>query len=476
MSLESARTVLIADDETNLRKVLAALLRREGFSVLTASDGEEALALMERARVDLLITDLRMPKLDGMGLLRRLQEEHKLVPTVVLTAHGTVDLAVEAMKLGAFDFMTKPFDKDELRMVINKAAATAALSHTEAHHAPGGRYGLIGESARLQEVFRTIEKVAATPSTVLITGESGTGKELVASALHHHSPRKDKPFIRINCAAIPKDLIESELFGYEKGAFTGAVSAKPGRFELADQGTLFLDEIGEVPLEMQVKLLRALQESEFERVGGVSTTKVDVRLVTATNRDLKEEIAAGRFREDLYYRLNVVPIVLPPLRDRIEDIPLLVEHFRVKYNERLGKRVEGASPETIERFQNYTWPGNIRELENVMERAILFAEGAVIDAEELPEQILKANRPAPELPVKNQPNPIGPLKEIVRQHTESVEKELIQRALEETGGNVTKAARRLSISRKSLQNKMKEFNLREPSASEEGDQDSSPPG
>jgi DNA-binding NtrC family response regulator len=476
MSLESARTVLIADDETNLRKVLAALLRREGFSVLTASDGEEALALMERARVDLLITDLRMPKLDGMGLLRRLQDEHKNIPTVVLTAHGTVDLAVEAMKLGAFDFMTKPFDKDELRMVINKAAATAELSHREPHHAPGGRYGLIGESTSLQDVFRTIEKVASTPSTVLITGESGTGKELVAAALHHHSPRKGRPFIRINCAAIPKDLIESELFGYEKGAFTGAVSAKPGRFELADQGTLFLDEIGEVPLEMQVKLLRALQESEFERVGGVSTTKVDVRLVAATNRDLKEEIAAGRFREDLFYRLNVVPIVLPPLRDRIEDIPLLVEHFRAKYNERLQKRVEGASSEAIERLQNYTWPGNIRELENVMERAILFAEGGTIQAEELPEQILKAKKAAPELPVKNQPTPIGPLKEIVRQHTESVEKELIQRALEETGGNVTKAARRLSISRKSLQNKMKEFGLREQLAPEDAEHDSNPPG
>lgn len=476
MSLEPARTVLIADDETNLRKVLAALLRREGFTVLSAANGEEALSILERARVDLLITDLRMPKLDGMGLLRRLQEEHRHIPTVVLTAHGTVDLAVEAMKLGAFDFMTKPFDKDELRLVINKAAATADLSHAEAHHAPGGRYGLIGESARLQEVFRTIEKVAATPSTVLITGESGTGKELVASALHHHSPRKDKPFIRINCAAIPKDLIESELFGYERGAFTGAVSAKPGRFELADQGTLFLDEIGEVPLEMQVKLLRALQESEFERVGGVSTTKVDVRLVTATNRDLKEEITAGRFREDLYYRLNVVPIVLPPLRDRVEDIPLLVEHFRLKYNERLGKRVEGVSPEAIERLQHYTWPGNIRELENVMERAILFTESSVIEADELPEQIVRAKPSAPELPSRSQPTPIGPLKEIVRQHTESVEKELIQRALEETGGNVTKAARRLSISRKSLQNKMKEFNLRDPGREDEAEPDSTPPG
>jgi transcriptional regulator with PAS, ATPase and Fis domain len=319
--------------------------------------------------------------------------------------------------------------------------------------------------------MRTIEKVAVTPSTVLITGESGTGKELVASALHNQSPRKDKPFIRINCAAIPRDLIEAELFGFEKGAFTGAVSSKPGRFELADGGSLFLDEIGEIPLEMQVKLLRALQESEFERVGGVTTTRVDVRLIAATNRDLRAEIAAGRFREDLFYRLNVVPIELPPLRDRAEDIPALVEHFLQKYSKRLNKRVEKVSDGAMACLVSYTWPGNIRELENVMERAVVFSEGGLITPDELPDQVRKTPDSAldsqdlesdrgtkNELPL----TPIGPLKEIVRQHTESLEKDLITRALEETGGNVTQAARKLAISRKSLQNKMKELRLREP--------------
>lgn len=466
MALNTPKTILVVDDEANLRKVLSAMLRREGFSVLTAADGAEALALLASHRVDVLLTDLRMPQLDGMALLERTHAEYPGTPVVMLTAHGTVDTAVTAMKLGAFDYLTKPFDKEELQVVMQKAAASADLSLSEPSEADDGRFGVVGNSSVLQDVFRTIDKVAPSPSTVLVTGESGTGKELIARALHERSPRSEKPFIRINCAAIPRELMESELFGYEQGAFTGAVGSKPGRFELADEGTLFLDEIGEIPLEMQVKLLRALQESEFERVGGVTTTRVDVRLVAATNQDLAQLVRDGAFREDLYYRLNVVPIVLPPLRDRRDDIPLLAHHFLKKYNERLGKTVEAVDEGALSLLKGYAWPGNIRELENVMERAILFAENHTITADELPDQVRSPDAPAEAAVSQSSQDltptgPVGPLKEIVRQHTETVEKDLIRRALDETGGNVTKAARRLEISRKSLQNKMKELGLRD---------------
>ncbi|MGZ3447926.1 MAG: sigma-54-dependent transcriptional regulator, partial [Myxococcaceae bacterium] len=299
--------VLVIDDEANLRKVLAALLRRDGYDVTIAEDGEMGLAEFQKNAADAVITDLVMPKLGGMEVLRAINASDPEVPVIIITAHGTVDSAVEAIKLGAFDYVTKPFDQRELSNVLAKAIRTHESARRNAR-GERGRPSLVGESPQMQDVLRIIDKVADTPSTVLITGESGTGKELIATALHEGSSRHDKPFIRINCAAIPRDLIESELFGYERGAFTGAVTSKPGRFELADGGTLFLDEIGEIPVEMQVKLLRALQESEFERVGGIKTTRVDVRLIAATNRDLNQEIEAGRFRKDLYYRLAVVPI------------------------------------------------------------------------------------------------------------------------------------------------------------------------
>jgi len=312
----------------------------------------------------------------------------------------------------------------------------------------------------LQQV---ISKVADAPSTVLIQGESGTGKELVATALHEQSWRRDRPFIKINCAAIPRELVEAELFGFEKGAFTGAIQSKPGRFELADGGTLFLDEIGEIPIEMQVKLLRAIQESEFERVGGVKTTRVVVRLIAATSRDLTREIAAGRFREDLYYRLNVVPIHLPPLRERRDDIPLLVEHFRQKYNARLKKNVERIEDDALAALAGYSWPGNIRELENVLERTILFAERPVIRAADLPPS-LRARPISPEELAAaggpGHPTTPGPLKVIVKEQVQAVERDLIVRGLEVTNGNVTRTAKLLKISRKSLQMKMKEFGLR----------------
>ena len=363
-----------------MRRVLEAMLRREGYEVITAANGIEAIGGMAtKGGVHTVITDLKMPGLDGMGLLKRLSAEYPDVPVVMITAHGSVESAVEAVKLGAFDYLEKPFEQEQIRQVVAKALNTYALARRDARpEEPSGQHGrfrLVGQSPAIRTIYGVVEKVANTPSTVLISGESGTGKELIARALHENSSRHAGPFIKINCAAIPKTLMESELFGYDKGAFTGAVGAKPGRFELAHGGTLFLDEIGEIPIEMQVKLLRVLQESEFERVGGIKTIKVDVRLVTATNRDLLAEVGAGAFREDLFYRLNVVPIHIPPLRERREDIPLLADHFIAKFNDRLKKEIAAITPEAVERLVAYQWPGNIRELENLMERTVLFCEG-----------------------------------------------------------------------------------------------------
>jgi Nif-specific regulatory protein len=468
-----ATRILIADDEPNLRRVLSAILVRDGYEVVQASDGEEAIAALPR--VDAVITDLKMPRVDGMTVLRRAAAENPDVPVIIITAHGSVDSAVEAVKAGAFDYIEKPFEQEQIRQVVAKAVKQSEAQRRAprplAVEGAAGRFGLVGQSHAMRQIFAVIDKVADTPSTVLISGESGTGKELVAKAMHEHSARRAGPFIKINCAAIPKTLMESELFGYEKGAFTGAVGSKPGRFELADHGTLFLDEIGEIPVEMQVKLLRALQESEFERVGGIKTIKVDVRLVTATNRDLEKETRAGNFREDLYYRLNVVPLSIPPLRERREDIPLLVEHILRKFNERLKKAIEGVSAEAMERLVAYGWPGNIRELENVLERTLLFCDGPRIRLQDLPAELgaaPAAGVSAPPvaassssaLPASMSSAPQS-LKDIVRAETERVERELIMKALEETGGNVTQAAKLLKISRKSLQMKMKEFGLRE---------------
>ena len=460
--------VLIVDDELNIRRVLAAMLKRDGYEVTAAADGEQALAVMARAPIQVVVTDLVMPKLDGLALLRRVAADYPDVPVIVITAHGTVDSAVAALKAGAFDYITKPFEQEELKKVIAKATRAHEFERQNVHgpSGEGEKPPLVGQSQAMRQVYEAIGKVADSPSTVLVTGESGTGKELVAQALHRGSSRRDKPLIKVNCAAIPKDLVESELFGYERGAFTGAVGSKPGRFELADGGTLFLDEIGEVPLEMQVKLLRALQESEFERVGGVKTIRVDVRLIAATNRELRALIAEGRFREDLFYRLNVVPIALPPLRDRREDIPLLVQHFIEKYDRRLGKKVEQMDDEAMQVLVRYPWPGNIRELENLVERSVLFADGPVISEAQLPDSLRErpSGPPAPIAAV----GPLGAIvapsgasmREIVRQAQAELERELITRALEETGGNVTRAAKRLQISRKSLQIKMKELGLR----------------
>jgi two-component system response regulator AtoC len=489
--------ILVADDEPNLRRVLHAILRREGHEVVQAVDGAEALTMLEG--VDVIVTDLRMPKVDGMEVLRTAVRTQPHVPVIMVTAYGSVGQAVEAIKAGAFDYIEKPFEQDQIRLVIEKAVKQAAANGVAPRQALyvaddkdeiKGRYGLVGDSGEMHNIFGVIEKVADSPSTVLITGESGTGKELVAKALHENSSRKHGPFIKINCAAIPKTLMESELFGYEKGAFTGATSSKPGRFELADGGTLFLDEIGEIPVEMQVKLLRAIQESEFERVGGIKTIKVDVRLITATNRDLEQEIARGNFRDDLYYRLNVVPLQIPPLRKRRGDIPLLVRHIIKRFNERLKKNVAGIADDALAALESHNWPGNIRELENVLERTILFTKNEKITRADLPEELGQAAAAAaahavpaaaphaPSAPVAvstsaNEPDDgdgdddapavagDSSLKEIVRAETSRVERELIAKALNETGGNVTQAAKLLKISRKSLQMKMKELGLRD---------------
>jgi two-component system response regulator AtoC len=470
--LPERKQILVVDDEPNLRRVLSALLARDDYDVHTAEDGERALAVLGEHHIDMVVTDLRMPKIDGMELLRRVRAMDEELPVVIITAHGTVDNAVEALKTGAFDYITKPFDQTEVRTIVRKAlrtrdlAATEATRQTESVVGEEMRFGIIGTSTAIRDLCAVIERVADTPTTVLVTGESGTGKELVARALHENSSRRDKPFIKVNCAAIPRDLMESELFGYERGAFTGAVGSKPGRFELAHGGTLFLDEIGTIPTEMQVKLLRSLQESEFERVGGIKTIRVDVRLVAATNSDLRHEIEVGSFRDDLYYRLNVVPIRLSPLRERADDIPLLVRHFLSKFNNRLNKSIYGISAEAEVALMSHPWPGNIRELENVIERAVLFADTQQIQLADLSPELRESNlsqRPRASVapPTMDVSGSIEGLKEQVKAAMSRLERELIQRALDQTAGNVTHAARLLKISRKGLQLKMKELGLRE---------------
>jgi len=450
--------VLIVDDEPNMRRVLATLLEREPCEVLQAADGAEALRVMDENVVHMVIADLRMPNIDGLELLKRVVARDADLPFLLLTAHGTVDTAVEAMKLGAFDFVTKPFEKDELLAVVRKALRTVRLDSAELHLPSGDsrRFKIIGGAPLMQAVFAMIEKVADTPTTVLITGESGTGKELVARALHANSRLARQPYIRVNCAAIPRELIESEFFGYEKGAFTGAVTSKPGRFELADGGTLFLDEIGEIPPETQVKLLRAIQEHEFERVGGLRTLRVNVRLITATNKDLQRSVADGAFREDLFYRLNVVHIRLPPLRERTDDLPALCGHFVERFNERLGRKIEGFEPEAMSALRRYHWPGNVRELENLIERCVLFADGTSITVPDLPEEV----RGAGGSPDPTAADPMA-LKSRVRAAAERVERDLIDKALKLCDHNVTRAAKLLRISRKSLQVKMRDLGLRE---------------
>jgi DNA-binding NtrC family response regulator len=451
--------ILIVDDELNMRLVLQAMLKKEGYAVTTASNGMEALKILKADQMDIVVTDLKMPKLDGMGLLGEIIRDYPSIPVIIITAHGTIATAVDALKKGAFDYITKPFEQDELKQVIQKAVKTRRLDEDEALLNPDDidRYGIIGSSDRITEIFETIKRVAPTTTTILITGETGTGKELIARAIHRNSPRKNNPFIKINCAAIPESLMESELFGYEKGAFTGAATKKQGRFELAHKGTLFLDEVGELPKDMQVKLLQVIQEQEFERVGGLQTIKVDVRLITATNRNLFEDVKDGRFREDLYYRLNVIPAHLPPLRERKEDIPVLIDFFIEKFNKKLDRSVKYIDEKVTNLLIQHAWPGNIRELENLVERMILMARGDTIVFADLPSELKTAIE-------SDSTSPSGirqkPFKDIMKNHMEDIEKQMIISVLEECGNNVTRAAKQLGLSRKGLQLKMMKYKLR----------------
>ncbi|OGP66995.1 MAG: Fis family transcriptional regulator [Deltaproteobacteria bacterium RBG_16_44_11] len=444
--------ILIVDDELNMRLVLAAMLKKEGYEVASASDGREALQILKSGKIAAVVTDLKMPNIDGMELLHCISEQHPEVPVIMITAHGTVATAVEALKKGALDYITKPFDLDELKNVISKAIKTRTLKESELFLPPDEieRAGIIGTSKRTLEIFDAIKRVAPTTTTILITGETGTGKELVADAIHYNSPRKKNPLIKINCAAIAETLMESELFGYEKGAYTGAAITKPGKFELAHKGTLFLDEVGEIPRDMQVKLLRVIQEQEFERVGGLKTIKVDVRIITATNQNLLQQVQAGNFREDLYYRLNVFPIDVPPLRERKEDILPLADYFVDKFNKKLGLSI-AVDSEVKGMLLRYEWPGNIRELENLVERMMLLAKDNLITPQEVPDEFKAAIDKIIAAPVDDGKKPF---KDYMRDHVENVEKQMIIKCLEESGGNVTNAAKQLGLSRKGLQLKM----------------------
>lgn len=446
-------SILVVDDEQHHRLMLRAHLVAEGFQVQEAGDGQEAVAAAERCPFDLILMDVRMPGMDGMEALRRILRSCPGIPIIMMTAYGSIESAVEALKEGAEDYLTKPLDMDELLIKIRKALDIKRLRQENLlqKEALGERFdfsSIIGSSPKMRELFETLAMVAPTDATVLLLGESGTGKEVVAKAIHQNSPRKDRPLVKVSCAALPETLLESELFGHERGAFTGAVSRKRGRFELAQGGTLFLDEIGEMPPSTQVKLLRVLQEREFEPLGSERTLQVDVRIIAATHRDLDEEVARGRFREDLFWRLNVVSVPIPPLRERKEDIPLLAEHFLKVYREKNRKTVLGFTPQVINLFLRYHWPGNVRELENVVERSVILTKEDRIGVETLPpplQELLERRPEGPEIRVGLS------LKE--------VEREMIAQTLRETRGNRTRAAAILGISRKTLLNKIKEYGL-----------------
>jgi two-component system response regulator AtoC len=446
----------VADDEENLRLVLKTLLKRNGYEVETASSGEEALALVESFGPDFVLTDVRMPRMGGLDLLSTLKAKGNEATVIVMSAYGSNDLAIEAMKSGAYDYVSKPFKPDEIVLTLKKAEERETLRRENRALREEIRKehrfdGILAKSAKMQGIFRTISKVADYKTTVLITGESGVGKELVARAIHQRSGRAGKPFVPVNCGAIPENLLESELFGHKRGAFTDAVHDRRGLFEEADGGVLFLDEIGELPLGLQVKLLRVLEDEKIRRLGESKDLQVDVRIVAATHRDLAAETKAGRFREDLFYRLNVLPIWVPPLRDRREDIPLLVDHFVVRNNVRLGTDIRGLDGEARRLLYEYSWPGNVRELENTVERAMVLAEGDQITAADLPERVREARDP-----VKLQLSS-GELS--VKKTTRYIEEVLIRRALQKTKGNRTRAAELLEISHRALLYKIKDYGI-----------------
>jgi len=444
------KSILIVEDEKILRISLADALKEEGYTVLVATNGKEALAAIKQGIFSVIITDIRLPDISGMEILRKSMEIAAAVPVVMMTGYGNIKDAVESMRIGAFDYITKPFDLEEMFVTVSKALEVNAITEENirlkkelSSQFSAGK--IIGESKAMQSVFALLDKVSRTESTVLLLGESGTGKELVASTVHYQSARKKKAIIRVNCAALPDDLIESELFGYEKGAFTGADIKKPGRFDMADGGTLFLDEIGDLPPLTQTKLLRFLEEKTFERLGSTSTVSVDVRIIAATNKKLEREVNKGTFREDLYYRLNVIPVILPPLRKRIEDIPLLIDSFTRKFNDQFGTNVFFGA-DAVKELLKYGFPGNVRELLNVVERCIALASNKTIGRNDLPGHILQ-----------NQKDKVHLLS--LQQVSVEAEKDHIVKILRMTQGNRSKAAEILGISRKTLWEKINNYNL-----------------
>ena len=450
-------TILIVDDEKNYLVVLEALLGPEGYEIITTDNARDALRLVRESDLDLVITDIKMPGMNGMVLLEECKKVKPELPVIMMTAYGTIEMAVEAMKNQAYDYITKPFQNEQLKLTVKKALDNYRLikQNKLLSEALSDRFkfgNIIGKSKPMIEIFDSISKLAQSRASVLITGPSGTGKELIAKAIHYNSPRKDRPFISVNCGALTETLLESELFGHEKGAFTGAVAMKKGRFELSDRGTLFLDEIGDMPPPLQVKLLRVLQEMEFERVGGTRTIKVDVRVLSASNRNIKEDVANELFREDLFYRLNVMNIEVPPLRERIDDIPLLVKHFIEKYRGDEGKSKIELSPDVWKVLYNYSWPGNIRELENVIERAVVLNPGGLISLEDLPEELAGAEV---EFDVERFIPPNVPMSEALEQ----IEEKLIRRALAQCNNVQSHAAEMLGITKSLIQHKMKKYSI-----------------
>ncbi len=456
-------TILVVDDEPNYQIVLSELLRDEGYEVFTADSGTAGLPIVRDTDLDLVLTDMKMPGMDGIEFLRKIKEFNKELPVILITAYAEVEKAVEAMHLGAFTYLAKPFSNEELLASVGKAVEHYGLIREirrlrDEATPRSGFGGMIGKNPGMRAVYQLIEKVAPTPSSVLITGESGTGKELVARAIHNLSPRRDAPFVSVNCAALSENLLESELFGHEKGAFTDAVTMRKGRFELADTGTLFLDEIGEMPQPLQAKLLRVLQERSFERVGGNTTLEVDVRILAATNKDLKDEVDKGTFREDLYYRLNVIHIHLPPLWERVDDIPELVAHFLRKNAARLGRERLDISPEALRLLVSLPWEGNVRELENTIERAAILCSGDRIEAEDV-QPDSGATETGHEWSSRLDLEQFIPENLSLSEVLSGIEERLVRRALEEADNVQTRAAEKLGITKSLLQYKMKKYKI-----------------
>jgi DNA-binding NtrC family response regulator len=449
------KRILVVEDEEKLRRVIELQLSSAGFDVDKTATAEEALRVVDRA--DLVLTDLKLPNMDGLQFLALIRRQNTQVPVIMMTAFGSVETAVGAMKAGATDFLLKPFSLDHLMQVVQKALEMRALrdENRQLKAELGRRYefdNIIGRSPAMQEIFATIERVAPTRATVLLAGESGVGKDLIARAIHFHSPRKDRPLVKINCTAIPENLMESELFGYEKGAFTGAQTSKPGKFEQADTGTVFLDEIGDVPAPIQVKLLRVLQEREFERLGSNVTRHIDVRVVAATNQDLRAALEQGTFREDLYYRLNVVPLNIPPLRERKQDIAFLANHFVHKLSPDSGSQVESITDAAMQKLLAYHWPGNVRELENVIERALVMATGTQLDANDIKLEAPPSPRRAQAGGADGHFLPEG-------MSLDQYEQELIKEALRRADGNKSQAARLLGLTRNALRYRLTQMGM-----------------